>query len=171
MFANIKRARSEAKKIVTEYGFPINLEKLAAQNNLEIVRKDMREDISGIFQPAETGGVIFINSSHAETRQKFSLAHEIAHYRLKHCDGLHVDKIYRNNDSSKAIDPKEIEANNFAAELLMPALIMEQKFQDCIKSGNTNLDSVSKKLSEIFGVSNQAIRIRLESLGFSETLE
>src|SRR3954470_4270018 len=75
-------------------------------------------------QPKQGRYIIGINSSHPETRKRFTIAHEMGHLVLHQLDQVHVDKQFlvklRDDISSQAIDPHEIEANAFAAALLMP---------------------------------------------------
>jgi len=74
---------------------------------------------------ADGTNVIGVNSSHHFNRQRFTIAHELGHLILHHreMERVHIDRSLvhrRDNISGLAIDPKEIEANRFAAELLMP---------------------------------------------------
>jgi Zn-dependent peptidase ImmA (M78 family) len=79
---------------------------------------------------------------------------------------LHVDTDFRVNwrddESSKAINPDEIEANRFAAELLMPTDFL-MKDIDALKNVNqSSLDALAKR----YRVSSQAMKIRLGNFGF-----
>lgn len=62
---------------------------------------------------------MIINSLHHPHRQRFTIAHEIGH-RVKHTRELSSfeDKTFFRNGDSNLI---EIQANKFAAELLMPS--------------------------------------------------
>jgi len=93
--------------------------------------------------------IIFYNQSEAPYRVRFSILHEFGHYILGH--ELNLD---RNN---KLYGVQEVEANCFAAQVLMP----EQLLRECSKRG--------KKLSEdfimqSFGVSWEAARKRRNTL-------
>jgi Zn-dependent peptidase ImmA (M78 family) len=84
-------------------------------------------EISGMIYTHNYTTIIGINSNHHYNRQRFTLAHECGHYLL-HRDyivgAVHVDKRYlgllRSDISSQGVEPIEIEANQFAAELLVP---------------------------------------------------
>lgn len=77
----------------------------------------------------------------------------------------HVDQnfsiAWRNADSSKAINWLEIQANRFAAELLIPT--------DFLTADLDSLQSIEKRtvalLASRYGVSPQAMKIRLTNLG------
>ena len=67
------------------------------------------------------GGIIFYNARMPIGRQRFSIAHEIGHIVL-HGDRLTLfNRGPREND-----EPKEREANMFAARLLSPAIVLER---------------------------------------------
>jgi Zn-dependent peptidase ImmA (M78 family) len=95
---------------------------------------------------------------------EFTLAHEIGHWDL-HCNYLEtqltineiqVSLICRDGDN----DFKEVQANKYAAALLMPELLVKEKLK--------NLDylnwSALYKISEAWQVSISALKNRLESL-------
>ena len=64
--------------------------------------------------------------------------------------------------SSTGVDPKEVEANQFAAVLLMPTELVRHAAHDL---GLPLLDSDVSQLSRLFRVSDQAMTIRLSTLG------
>jgi Zn-dependent peptidase ImmA (M78 family) len=127
-----------------------------------------KDDISGMLFRDERRIVIGINSAHASTRQRFSIAHEIGHLRMHHGD-FFVDKTVRlNRDarSSMAIDPKEIEANRFAAELLMPEKIITAATKKRLaKKRNITAEELIEGLADECQVSKQAMEFRLINLG------
>ena len=66
-------------------------------------------------------GVIFYDAEKPIGRQRFSIAHEIGH------NILHGDRLTAyNREPSETDDPKEREANMFAARLLAPAIVLER---------------------------------------------
>jgi Zn-dependent peptidase ImmA (M78 family) len=71
---------------------------------------------------------------------------------------------FRNHVSSEAIDPKEIEANRFAAALLMPVPFLEKS----LKARRLPLrESGIQELAREYGVSAQAMNYRLANLGIA----
>ena len=70
---------------------------------------------------------------------------------------------FRNSKSSSASDPHEIEANQFAAALLMP----EAFLRACLDQlgENPDVEESIRRLAQQFDVSAQAMTIRLTSLG------
>lgn len=110
---------------------------------------------------------IFINTIKSETRQHFTLGHELGHYFL-HQDILRAEKgivdpdrsvegsvmLYRLDD--EMAEQVEREANVFATSLIMPA--------DLITQGWRSLGDV-EELARIFKVSVVSMSIRLAELG------
>lgn len=67
--------------------------------------------------------IIAVNERNTPNRQRFTVAHECGHLILGHKLNEHVDQsffINRDGRSSVGTDKDEVEANQFAAELLMP---------------------------------------------------
>jgi Zn-dependent peptidase ImmA (M78 family) len=79
-----------------------------------------------------------------------------------------VDKgnFYRSRSSlsSEGVDPKEIEANQFAASLLMPADFVKREVKAL--QAMPLLDQHVAQLAKRFGVSEHAMTIRLTRLGY-----
>jgi predicted transcriptional regulator len=100
-------------------------------------------------------------------RQRFSIAHEIGHLLL-HGPELHVDEhafvAFRDLESSKASDPAEIEANQFAAALLMPADLLMKSIGEL--GSNPDVSDAIRVLAQRFQVSQEAMTIRLTKLGY-----
>lgn len=108
--------------------------------------------------------IIYVNDNCSGTRNLFTIAHEIGHYIISLENG---NKDSRNRfDSKREYTEKELEeekeANNFAAELLMP----KEKFKKIFIEYNFNLT----KIAEYFGVSRVACEYRAMNLGFSDSI-
>ncbi|HTU78400.1 MAG TPA: ImmA/IrrE family metallo-endopeptidase [Solirubrobacteraceae bacterium] len=72
------------------------------------------------------GAVIGINADHPETRQRFTMAHELGHYLLRHHERAEAYEDRFHLDLAENTPPgfdwrAERAANDFAADLLMPA--------------------------------------------------
>jgi hypothetical protein len=106
------------------------------------------------------GGVrgIGVNKASAPTKKRFSIAHEIGHYLLGHGDFADSEKTFEDGAYNYA-DPQnrqESEANEFAAELLMPERLLRQ---DLAELGR-DVPALAKK----YQVSEQALWIQLINL-------
>jgi Zn-dependent peptidase ImmA (M78 family) len=96
---------------------------------------------------------IYVNRMDTLSRQLFTVAHERGHIVLHKEQGNKID--YRSSLLSSN-SPAEIEANSFAAMLLMP----EKEFKEKWKLHNKDLSLVSS----YFGVSPSAAEVRAKKL-------
>lgn len=159
-----------AKRILTEFKIkapPIPVEEIAEKLGATLSFEPFDGDLSGMLFRNADRVVIGVNSSHTHVRQRFTIAHEIAHLRL-HKGELFVDEArinFRDGSSSLAIKPEEIEANAFAAELLMPEVFLRDQLNAIAKRGRNTQGDVIEKLARAFEVSTQAMEYRLNNLG------
>lgn len=149
---------------------PIPVEKIAKHLGATITYEpfDEADCMSGVLIREEAKTVIGINSSHGVTRQRFTIAHEIGHLVLKHKGDIFVDKTvrtYRNSKSSMAVDKNEIEANGFAAALLMPRELLMKELDKM--PANKRGMNIAEHLASVFEVSSQAMEYRLSNLGIT----
>jgi Zn-dependent peptidase ImmA (M78 family) len=149
---------------------PVQL--LAENLGIRVIETDLEADVSGALITQSSGTLIAVNARHGKNRQRFTLAHEIGHFVLEH-SGMksHVDRhftvIRRDNNSSTATDQLEIQANRFAASLLMPTNFIVKEFA---KYGSFDNDTIDK-LAQRYVVSSLAFQIRLSNLGFYTPVE
>jgi Zn-dependent peptidase ImmA (M78 family) len=117
----------------------------------------MNDDESGKIFLKDNKYFIRVNAAHLPVRRRFTVAHELGHY-YHHKDFLDRESqiLERNNYSRLGFDTKEVEANAFAAELLMPRIHFLQKYSELKKI---------RLLAEYFFVSELAIQVRLINLG------
>ncbi|MHB8812487.1 MAG: ImmA/IrrE family metallo-endopeptidase [Steroidobacteraceae bacterium] len=146
---------------------PVNVEKLAKVIGVSVRLGPMPDELSGFLLHTEDGPIIGINSLHSKTRQAFTFAHECGHFLL-HPKANFVDRgfYFRDARSAQATDPREIEANQFAAALLMPARFIDSVLRN--RSVDIEDERTVKEFAKIFGVSAQAFTFRLINLGLAE---
>jgi Zn-dependent peptidase ImmA (M78 family) len=150
---------------------PVDVEAIAKRNNTVIHRRGVDEDFSGylIRNADQSSGVIGVNSKHPLNRQRFTIAHELGHFLLHGGNNVHIDKQFlvrrRDKDSSKGTSPEEMEANLFAAELLIPEAFLSR---DMKEAGSFNFpeDDRVAELAKKYRVSQQAMTIRLTTLDY-----
>jgi Zn-dependent peptidase ImmA (M78 family) len=98
------------------------------------------------------------------TRRRFTIAHEFGHYLLHEGISEHVNYGYRVNfrdqESSLARDVEEIEANFFAASLLMPRSMLDA----CGAVHAVDSDVLVRNLAKRFQVSQHAMSLRLANV-------
>jgi Zn-dependent peptidase ImmA (M78 family) len=154
---------------------PVPLEKIAEKLGIIIEEEVFEGELAGVLLRDINGAIIGVNAAHPETRKRFTIAHELGHFILHKGDPVHIDRGFRVNfrdkKSSMAIDFEEIEANAFAAALLMPEKKLRAVIKKKIKQGIDLENSEElEKIAEEFKVSQQALIIRLMKLEIIEEL-
>lgn len=129
--------------------------------DLKELGKHYGKNISGFIKRVGNNVYIGIESDEAPFRKRFTLAHELGHYILhpQKGDFEEIDfreKIDFTGQGKYSTDPREQEANAFAAELLMPEEQVREYF---------NIYHSHEILAYIFGVSYEAMKNRLDNLG------
>lgn len=169
--ATSEKIKQAAAKLLTTSKVnkaPVNVQELAKKLGISVNYEPFKEDLSGVLVKEQEKTVIGVNSTHPKTRQRFTIAHELGHFALKHHGELFVDKTVMKRDgrSSQAIDPHEMEANSFAAELLMPSELLLKSVERRL-DGKTDYSAVDliSDLANEFEVSTQAMEYRLTNLG------
>lgn len=136
---------------------PVDPKTIAEFLGFTVLPYDLPDTTSGLTFIEEGVKAIGVNSRHAPTRQRFSIAHELGHYLNGHesydSGGTHIESqpSYLNPQQRQ-----EIEANEFAAELLMPT--------DWLKHDVAELGADGAALAKRYGVSEQAMWIQLLDL-------
>ena len=125
---------------------------MANRLGIQVFKDDSNENIDGRYDADRK--VIYLNTTKNVFRRRFTVCHELGHAVMGHGSSPRdSSKKYSRSD----YDPKEVEANAFAATLLMPPQVVKK----CVKVGCT-ID----QMCNYFGVSSMAMAIRLKQLGF-----
>ncbi len=159
------RAENLAQKIIYEYGIcdpqDILLEGIAYERGVIINEKPIK-GAEGRLITDQANGIIVVNSNIREPgKKRFVIAHELGHFAL-HRDSEKISIC----DQEAFIDwhknrPYETEANEFAAELLMPTSI----FRKACQSDEPNAEIV-KTMAEMFDTTLTATAIRYVEIGW-----
>jgi Zn-dependent peptidase ImmA (M78 family) len=172
---SIRAARQQGEALADALNFksaPVDVEVVAKHLRLKLVHMDLGDDVSGLLVSKGDSTVIAVQETDHSNRQRFTIAHEIGHYCLRHQfepgEHVHVDRGHlitpRNSRSSTGVDPKEIEANQFAACLLMPSKLLSRAIKGF--KADSLRDYHVAQLADEFEVSEQAMTIRLSTLGY-----
>jgi Zn-dependent peptidase ImmA (M78 family) len=150
-------------------GAPVPVEDMARSEYIQVVRSPTAGQESGFLLRNDRGVMIGINGNESPRRQRFTIAHELGHWLLHDGRPLIVDHTVRINQrnevSSAASDQEEIDANAFAAALLMPYHLVNESATRWINSGFNTPDKLTQQLANEFAVSTQAMNWRLVNLG------
>lgn len=164
----------EAAKVLETYEIvrpPVPVAEIAKRMGFRVVYEPFDGDVSGMLyrEQGDDDSVIVVNTLNAKVRQRFTIAHEIGHHVL-HDNVLFVDKPvavrFRDSRSSLAISLEEIQANKFAACLLMPELwVIEEANRELARDPSVAGEELVERLARTFDVSRQAMEFRLGDLG------
>lgn len=143
---------------VNQTDLPVRLSTIAKQFGLRLIASTLPAGISGEIRPDGAGSYeIRVNRHDSVRRQRFTIAHEIAHYLL-HRDhigrGISDDALYRSSLS----DAREAEANRLAADLLMPS---DRVRIELTRAKEVQIEDVVAHVADAFEVSEAAAKIRL----------
>jgi Zn-dependent peptidase ImmA (M78 family)/DNA-binding XRE family transcriptional regulator len=138
---------------------PVPVEKLAHECGVRVLSWAF-EDVDGLVIRLDGGAVIGVNADHHGNRKRFTIAHELGHHLLGHDDSFHVDFAGDLSPAASGEHPgynwrHERAANDFAANLLMPAALVRDA---AARTGDV------AKLAQKFQVSPAAMGFRLKNL-------
>lgn len=142
-----------------DYKIPVDIDMIAERMGATVKYLSQLEgghDISGRFDIINGQAVCSIRDTDTLQRQRFTLAHELGHFALGHGGG------FRDNSASFNLnnyDSREVAANAFAAELLMP-----KRAIDYVITEKNVVDFM--ELASLFNVSIPAMKYRLKNLGW-----
>ena len=147
---------------------PVNVEQVIEDLGIQYFNEPMDKGQSGAIELKDGKYTIRVNYLDPRQRQRFTAAHELAHYLL-HREMLvkqgrlarHADSLYDEHAQKNVAVPfnphHEVEANKLAAEIIMPRQEIERLYDPT----KDNFEEVAKQL----GVSKSALVIRLKILG------
>jgi Zn-dependent peptidase ImmA (M78 family) len=148
---------------------PVAVDKIAKSLGAQLCFSPLDEELSGMIFIKENVPIIGVNSLHHPNRQRFTIAHEIGHLELHReliANKIHVDKkfsvLMRDANSATGTARIEIEANKFAAELLMPESILHRALE--MEPFDIDDDAPIAKLAKRFRVSRQALEYQIVNL-------
>lgn len=139
---------------------PVKLGALARDLGIEVFKSSLKPAISGLIEPSDaspSGFRIRLNRHEMVERQRFTLAHEIAHFLLHRSEiggGVIDDTLFRSALSTR----KEVEANKLASKIIMPDHLVAEERR---KLAHLPLDEQVATLAKLFRVSEPAMRIKL----------
>ena len=157
---------------------PVPVEKIPKLLGAQLRYSPLDDELSGMAFVKDGTPIIGVNALHHPHRQRFTIAHEIGHLCL-HRDHItntvHVDKgfpvsvLKRDPTSAAGTERLEIEANQFAAALLMPRKILDQVLAE------TRIDIENEAALEIcakkFKVSKATLDFRIRNLSSEQAGE
>lgn len=163
----LNRIEPKIKQAINKYTheYPVKLGSLAKELGIAAIKvSSMPTGVSGQISRCENQYIIRVNRNEARERQRFTIAHELAHYLLHRDiidsspDGITDNVLYR----SGAPERIEYEANRLAADLIMPMDLIQKKLTQDFNGMIT--EATIESLAAAFRVSKAAMEIRLSTL-------
>jgi Zn-dependent peptidase ImmA (M78 family)/transcriptional regulator with XRE-family HTH domain len=156
-------AEAERRRLGLGDGPLVGLRDLLERDvGLRIFSLDLPGNVAGLFGLSPVAGpCVAINAAHPATRQNWTLAHECAHFLTAkdRPEITHVGKYQRAPESERF-------AERFAAAWLMPKSGIERRLRELTAERETLSVADLLILASEFGVSAQALILRLEDLRF-----
>lgn len=140
---------------------PVDLAIIASNNDIEVYKESLPNGISGAIKYNRDINKfqILIEKFDSFARQRFTLAHELAHFfledkKLQKNGEVHFDQKYR---KTKNRDEEDV-------EYLAGAILMNKDILTSLYEINPSIS----ELSNIFKVSESAMTVRLKILGLTK---
>jgi Zn-dependent peptidase ImmA (M78 family) len=165
---------ARAQKLLANLGLheiPVPVDRVARSLGARLRFSPLDEELSGFVFIKDGVPIIGVNSLHHPNRQRFTVAHEIGHLQLHPefiTTTVHVDKQFaesvlkRDTSSASGTERLEVEANQFAAALLMPAFVLDELLEQSpidIEDG-----SAIEVWAKDFVVSKAALQYRIRNM-------
>jgi len=124
----VRRARRAAGALLRRWGVenekPVPVELLARARRLDVIDGPLDGALARLVRVGK-GGTIRLSDRHDHPGQRrFSLAHELGHFELAHD---HAIDLCQASDFASTDKLPEVEANAFAAELLLPESALRRR--------------------------------------------
>ncbi|MGY3186498.1 ImmA/IrrE family metallo-endopeptidase [Lysinibacillus sp. TE18511] len=107
--------QSKVDDLCKKYGTRNPFE-LAEFLNINVIHWDLHYEINGFYQYEKRNQIIFLNNNLSYDDQRVVCAHELGHAVLHRCSSVP----FMRANTLFSIDRLEVEANKFAAYLLIP---------------------------------------------------
>lgn len=178
-----ERGEAAAKQLLSQHQsflkVHVDVRALAQHMGIRVVEMALDENTSGMLVRKGEVVSIAVNEQHHRNRKRFTIAHELGHQQLHlHARGgqeaYFIDRLVvmlRDERASEGTQQEEVEANAFAAALLMP----EQLIRRALPGSLPGMQAVAnawdlseervRQLARQFRVSQQAMSFRLLNLG------
>ena len=142
--------------------YPVKLGEIAKRLGVKVLPSTLPRGTSGQIGQENGEFIIRINRHEAKHRQRFTLAHELAHFLL-HRDKIIADGGWSENVLLRSGQPANIEyeANRLASDLIIPSSQLSAATADYT---GPITDEVIEDLARRFGVSIAAMEIKMQMI-------
>ncbi|MCC6206434.1 MAG: ImmA/IrrE family metallo-endopeptidase [Hyphomicrobiales bacterium] len=170
---NPERAAQSVLEQMNIRSVPVPVDRIAKGMGAVLRYSPLDDELSGMIYVKDGQPIIGINALHHPNRQRFSIAHEIGHLEMHRdliSEKIHVDKEFpielralkRDATSALGTETIEIEANRFAAALLVPDSFIEKALGS--RRFDIDDDAPIEDLARQLRVSKQMLEYRIRNL-------
>ena len=160
VFFKDKEPPLKITSLMTNLGFDLFKNSQFPQKELSgLLALNLKEKLAGKYSDK----VIIVNGQDSIGHQRFTIAHELAHYIFDAVEGKEYYEAYYRTDDENIKKIKEYRANKFAANLLMPEDIFGRKYYELLKEYK-DIYLVKNALTVVFKVSYTAVNYRIDEL-------
>jgi Zn-dependent peptidase ImmA (M78 family) len=162
---NLKIAKRTAEMFLKEEGItslPVDPFAIAESRDIMVEGKPADADgVSGmLLRHGNNFGIVYATNIPSQGFQRFSISHELGHYFLPgHVDQILTAGVHVSRAGFITADPYELEADHFAAGLLMP----ETPFRKALDRYDPGLDAI-EAVADLCLTSRTATAIRFAEL-------
>jgi len=173
-----RQPEREAERLLSRFGMaaaPIDVAEIAGRLDVRISEQDLDPSVSGLLIRDDDRVILGVNRRQPRQRRRFTIAHELGHLAMHKGRPILLDTSmrvnFRDQTAETATDREEIEANGFAAALLMPVSLVRSHLVESVAGagGEMAYDALLDTLRKGFDVSREAMALRLMNLGFGRT--
>lgn len=157
------------KYISADSHIPVKIEGIVKKESILIEERKLDDDLSGLLILHGDTKLIGVEKDHVTERKRFTIAHELGHYVLHRNESkMFVDTAIFKRQSDEGgyttrEERMEREANYFAANILMPEILVRREVRQFYKDLNDEANIT--QLAAKFEVSLPAMTFRLINLG------
>jgi transcriptional regulator with XRE-family HTH domain/Zn-dependent peptidase ImmA (M78 family) len=108
--------------------FPVDVYRIAANLGVQIINADMKDEEGRLYKNQENPLILLSNACEYHERNKFTVAILLGHLVMP----WHLSQIFSRAKEKKSLDhddPLEMEARQFAGELMLPGTIIKKDFK------------------------------------------
>jgi Zn-dependent peptidase ImmA (M78 family) len=147
---------------------PVNVHKALAAHDIRVHVTPLHTISGALIRESSTHRLgVLVNANQPWDRQRHSAAHELGHLVLGHASPRRSRIV---SPLGRRVTPRELDADDFASELLMPSSLVHEELR-ALSPSKRPLESLVSTLADRFLVSGQAMVCRLAALNVITALD
>ncbi len=161
----VQKAAERLLSLVQTSEPPVSVEEIAQRRGIQVRSIPYDDTLAGLLLWEGGLPIIGINALHDTIRQRFAIAHELAHIELRHHTGVHIDRAFPSPfstfsaEQAAAIAPTDFEASVIACQILLPTALLAADLRG--KTIDFIDDTFVRTLAQRYQVSHQTVLLRI----------